>query len=869
MGSEEALIDSAAMDSVVRSCNEGAKQASDNINESEGLGVDFVEDFDSYMQDISDRLTISRMVSDSVIRGMVNAVEQDAAEKIAHKELEVAKLKEMLHVYHVGGDNPESSRLEAICNEPKNMNCALYSTISEILMQHNRIGDSLGSLRSSTKEQLKKLRKEIDCIKGSGSIRRISSGSELLGLGGILQDKASERWIDVDKMMDSLTINLDSVFEQVENIAFLSKASVCEWHLEKEFQAEIEGMVIKNCFGGLKEEFEQRLWDHNAQFYWNDGVNWLEKIKEVSSLRQELDNISNSLSLSETGQLTSHESLEINGDYFHRKVSGNHAVSAALHREVSGTHEDSMIVHENLDPAQLKHLSKDEMVIFFKTEMTKMKRHHESKVQEMTEEYFSLKRDYLRERGSSLVLRKDKEWEVLRKKISEVIYKLDNFLLENDKLPAFSNNTEMLDNLKDRLEFLHVENSQLRASVTDKKKEIKCLSSQISDTAEKISQHSLAEANLLKVIANTKASLEDANIEASIREDLYKCLFKELMGQINYDAAKPSVKYEIDDSDMESIWMLDLSGVIVREALKEAKEKLYETNVKYANETESRVSHQMEMMEREKALRLEVAEKNKLEEDILLLEVSLVEKNVQVQRVTDALEKERQHFELVCQELNDLRDQTSKQQILISESSTQSDVIKGNLAETLEQIERYKMEVCELKQKLELATNDVRELYEVNRKHLAVVQEKNDALSLLEMNEKEHKKQMESIIVIVSGLSEAVADLDCGITEDIRKINLRLVNLTSQLGTHAQKVDALKRMSLLYKQAFERRCFDLQKAEAEVDLLGDEANSLLNLLEKIYIALDHYSIVLQHYPGVMEILKLVKKELSRESRKPV
>lgn len=36
----------------------------------------------------------------------------------------------------------------------------------------------------------------------------------------------------------------------------------------------------------------------------------------------------------------------------------------------------------------------------------------------------------------------------------------------------------------------------------------------------------------------------------------------------------------------------------------------------------------------------------------------------------------------------------------------------------------------------------------------------------------------------------------------------------------------------------------------QVDLLGDEVDALLRLLEKIYIALDHYSPVLKHYPGV-------------------
>lgn len=36
----------------------------------------------------------------------------------------------------------------------------------------------------------------------------------------------------------------------------------------------------------------------------------------------------------------------------------------------------------------------------------------------------------------------------------------------------------------------------------------------------------------------------------------------------------------------------------------------------------------------------------------------------------------------------------------------------------------------------------------------------------------------------------------------------------------------------------------------QVDLLGDKVDYLSDLLEKIYIALDHYSPILKHYPGV-------------------
>jgi len=47
-------------------------------------------------------------------------------------------------------------------------------------------------------------------------------------------------------------------------------------------------------------------------------------------------------------------------------------------------------------------------------------------------------------------------------------------------------------------------------------------------------------------------------------------------------------------------------------------------------------------------------------------------------------------------------------------------------------------------------------------------------------------------------------------------------------------------------------------AAIQVDLLGDEVDTLLSLLEKIYAMLDHYSPVLQHYPGILDLLKPIK-----------
>ncbi|XP_039818674.1 WPP domain-associated protein-like [Panicum virgatum] len=91
---------------------------------------------------------------------------------------------------------------------------------------------------------------------------------------------------------------------------------------------------------------------------------------------------------------------------------------------------------------------------------------------------------------------------------------------------------------------------------------------------------------------------------------------------------------------------------------------------------------------------------------------------------------------------------------------------------------------------------------------------------------------------------------------------LRLRDLDKQLANLVEQVSSLKKSELIYRTAFTRRCCDLQTAEAEVDLLGDEVDLLLGLLSKTYKVLDHYSPVLQHYHWIRETLSMLGKELA-------
>ncbi|KAB2637166.1 WPP domain-associated protein-like [Pyrus ussuriensis x Pyrus communis] len=201
---------------------------------------------ESCNEEINDRLTISRVVSDSVVKGIVDAVTQEAAEKIAQKELEVTMLKEMLHVYHVGGDENEFLPMERESKGTedrfikKGARGGVCPNFLEAVVEHGGIEKSLGILRGTTKEQFNKLKTEIDGIRGCSSIKRTGSGSQLLGLGDILHDNVSDRWVDVDRSFDSLKGTVETVFQQVEEVASSAQASVCEWQHEQDFKAEID-----------------------------------------------------------------------------------------------------------------------------------------------------------------------------------------------------------------------------------------------------------------------------------------------------------------------------------------------------------------------------------------------------------------------------------------------------------------------------------------------------------------------------------------------------------------------------------------------------------------------------------------------------
>ncbi|KAL3632360.1 hypothetical protein CASFOL_025344 [Castilleja foliolosa] len=806
----------------------GSVQVSVDEKEKGEIADVVLEGLDEYLDDIDDTLVISRMVSDSVIKGIVTAVEEDAAEKIAAKELEMANLKEYMQFREVGQ--------------------AKYDVrLPMVGKGYEKMREDFFGLRKLIEDQFMKARKEIGPARGLSSMKKISSGSELVGLGAILQEKSL---MHIDKMLECLNTNLNAFCSKMDDLLLSSEISICESQRDLDTLAELEEIVMRSVIKSLQEENVLGL---NYQIHDIQTSNWVGKFEDISGIGAQLNEIHKSLCIHEMGLVS----------------QGSHDLD---HLKLGNGTEDACSIHvsEIFDFQQLNHLSKEKLVGYFNDIITKMKRDHESVLHKKTDDYFRLRRDYLKEKGSH---RKDEEFDVLRKKIPEIISKLEDFVSENERFPVLTKNLESIEKLKLRLDSLVVENRQLRDSLNEKENEVKHLEARVSCAAEALLQRSLDEEKL-------KSDMDDSFIETSLTEEVYNSVLREQIAQARCDSedlnmellmtneicdiifseasavpAETLNRYEIEDSDIQSWIMQSLNGLIFKETV----DNLYKQAL---IDNETRICLEATVLEKENELRLGVEEKKKLNQDIHDLRTSLELKEKLAIDLSFSLSQEREQIELAYRELSSVREYASQQQTLVAESNRDLESLKSSHLDALEQIEVNEMEMAKLKQKLNQRKKVLMDISEERNTALTLAQETHDKLVLSEAREENLKKEME---LAASELLKLFDDFEYRISGLIRKNSLRFEDTSSHVKDLNEMANNLRRRELMYKQKLNLKSVNLLKAEAEVDVLGDEVDALLRLLNKIYIALDHYSPVLKHYPGIIEILELVKKELSGAS----
>lgn len=752
-------------------------------NESVFYEKFLLDDLDNYWDELKDRLTVSRMVSDSVIKGMVDAVVEESEEKIALKEAEIATLNEKLLSYR------------------NNSSMGNMSALSEATLKWNCI-EELDGLRFAAEEQIQKLKEDIHSIGISNYNDGLNSSSTDVGLcSTVPQVRTHERMMETLQIADTLDTTIESLFEKMDERFLIIKASVLEQQLEYEFGREISTIVIQGSVRSLHDEFLRKLYEQQSLIS-TSNMNWQQKITELSSMREDLDTLFRSLSSLELGPLLSHNSLdgpeERNTskikDNLSRKVSGNIHLTYSTQTEENGitsmnqSEDCRQPMLEVADSSQLKRLNKDEVISYYKTEMIKMRRQHDSALQEKTEELFKLKREFLREKGSSL-FKKDKEFEVLKKKIPEVILKLDDILLEKQNVPFVQIDEDEFYSLKGKLDNLLSENQQLRDLLSEKRKEVKCLSSRVSDTASQMSLNSLVECNFLKQIKHLKGELDNVKIETRIQDELQGITLREAISEI---------RCAMEDVKVEAIIKQDIYSTVVRGFIGDVTLTINSSVLGYLTE---KCSLKILLYEKERALSAVIEEDKKLKESIASLSTLMEEKEKSASETSSIIMQQKQQLDLLNQEINMLREQITKQEVSVSNSKMESESIQRRLEEALQQIHETEMEIKKSNEKFLVSSNAFveaekqiheaeREIKILNEKLFTVsnaledaekqkvvlhgiIEDRDKELLSSTAKEKEQANQMKSIVTSVLELSKAHIDFENKLTKNIGRNETR------------------------------------------------------------------------------------------------
>ncbi|XP_062188196.1 WPP domain-associated protein-like [Phragmites australis] len=606
--------------------------------------------------------------------------------------------------------------------------------------------------------------------------------------------------IETDEGFNSLKLLLTVVFRQIREMLGLVNASIHDLQWEHELQLEVTSVNIGDCIRGLQDELERKLYEQSSIVN-SLRKNWQETVAQCASIREELIVISNMLLPSEEESHISHSNYETLGNrsdrwkfrFFGKRTCEDHSPSSGEENGNSATQKSvspSEVVSEKSDFRHLKGMTRQEMLNYFRSEISKLKRLHELDLQEKTEELFKFKRDKW-----SLALKYDVEFEPLRKKFPEVISRFDQIMSNGMAAPTICSTSGGLDEksrLNSTIDSLYYENKHLRGLLAKKTKDVQELSCQLSDASRKISLQCSLEKQLLRQVSSIKGEYEDLYVESTIRDEIYQTVTRKLV---------------------------DNHRNIVEDTVRNFRAKVS--------------SFEATLSGKDKAFCLANEENQKLKEKLSILE--------------------KEHFIQNNQQDPELIKQESEEMIL-RDIEMEPHVSPRRSYDISDQDMHYE-ELIKLNQTLEISSTTLKE---VETKKL----DYSDTLG-----KREQEKQLDCILVSIMDLSKEFAEIEHKMLEDIKGNEKKTENLNDRCNHMVQQAIVLTKKGLWYKQMLDTRRSELQKAESEVDILGNKVNELLSLVQKIYVTLEHYSLVFQHHPVLLDaFLKTCKLVAGIRSR---
>ncbi|XP_031251831.1 WPP domain-associated protein-like [Pistacia vera] len=772
-------------------------------------------------------------------------------------------------------------------------------------------------------------------------------------------DEERNRGID-DKKIEQMShdINflketLDQAFRKMQNAIFLSELGPQEqewrWNLEKDAIY----ILIKGFMKDFKDKFEVEMRKQEKQVLVGLSEHLSDLMKEVTCLRNELQHLINknedhSKAIRGNENLASPNRINLEFNFPHKP--GRSLSEGDNMRNVNMFSSNVEVVGQNKQPEDEPEEDGVHLV-------AKMIKNHESIIRRKAEELNRLKRERFWERGCL----KEKDPASLKRRIQEVVERMDNLIKWNSRLlETFGENgndqgketssvkripksvAEKEENLGiDSLEDVwkkvnnasvsHNANKELENEITilkEEKEDGNLLTMIMEDTNAIIFKglvsdfHTQLQAYDIERDENFCSAMESALVhvkdECTLREDVCAVFFQEMCNEwngiiVNYSTEnflREKISWIVFDETIRDIvntanyTIRELQDVQVPENFTYGSsscddwQENTECSVK-ENEWKMEVDscdiehlireeiHQFVFVEAVKGACLTFADAEaKKQEKTPIAKISGSGEESLIEKLDMLLKSLEEEEGLLSSKSSEMKDYNAEVDLVkleteelneneifhefLNEDETTFTSVRSKLEQALEQLSTSKTILSEMEPSFDAEVSD-QEIVHHEISPTDIIDGGKSSSCQQKINQDILKIQYDSVFTPILGFSQVFVDFELQAHEKLGNNVVRLEEMKHQLDSLVELVTAIRKRELLYRKAFVIRCQNLQKAENEVDLLGDQVDVQLGVLEKIYMTLHQYSTVLQQYFDILAligttlqvsgILDLIQKEL--------
>ncbi|XP_058748992.1 WPP domain-associated protein-like [Vicia villosa] len=714
----------------------------------------------------------------------------------------------------------------------------------------------LGELRSSMDQQMLKFKQRLE--PQLDMVENVVTQTHNV----VVNDtkKIEEMGSDIDVLKQTM----DLAFYKMQSALFSCEMRPKEMQWKLKIEKDMISILINSFLKEFQEniEVEARRNENHVHKYWQE--HWSQMMNEVTSLKNEL--------------VAMHDS-------FPDEYDSSALSSPTKSSSEEGTHET---FHKFPPKAEERDHKEGELQEEEENEkkslVAKIIKNHEFIIRQKNEELIRIK--HQKKASSS---RKRKELSIMKEQIHIISERFDNLIKRNEKQGESLFNQKAIHHKEtlprkklssqDEIEFEkliqeNVHKCYLKEMMNEKqgeslfnKKAIhhkeslrrkKLLSQKDEIEFEKLIQENVHKCYLKEMMNELNEKFETNKIKRRIREDTNFLVFfeaiKDVKSNHEFVLAKENLEEEIEGTIKEDICML-----VVKKAIEELNNMV--TNCK----VENIIREQIDQIVFEETLEVFVNISN-----------SHHRKNIKIQEnfsamVLNQVQKFQGHENLTIILLESLLGCFEAEENLmlsahseIKEHSKQLDL--GSERGDLHEYELFEDLITGEEQTFSSLTSKVENVLQQLGIGKALLKELGTSLGHRLRDSKSFHRQIfdneQEQLKVSSFESTTFVEFEATVYQKLEMLTMRLEKMKCCVDSVIKMVACLRRNEILYQKAFISRCQNLQNAEAEVDLLGDQVEALVTLLEKIYATLHQHAPALKQHFEVFNILELIKTSLT-------